>query len=278
MEDDLSALVSDAGSPGHRTLAEKAFLTLQSAIISGRLRPGTRLPIEDLAAALHMSPMPIREALRRLDAAGLVENVPHRGARVTQLSITDLAEVYEARLTLETLAIRRAAARFTTTHAEAAAQAIDALHELPDDASDRTTDAHLTFHFTLYDAADSAWLLRLILPAWETSERYCQRVPSSRRLAERVGEHRDLLAACTDHDPERAALALNDHLATTANSIALELGVDEPLFALGQTATSPIARIVSPAPGRGGDLAAPPAAWETEPLGAILQDPTGGAD
>ena len=59
-----------------------------------------------------MSPMPIREAVRRLDAAGLVENIPHRGARVTELSVTDLAEVYEARMALEVLAIRRAAERF----------------------------------------------------------------------------------------------------------------------------------------------------------------------
>jgi hypothetical protein len=56
---------------------------------------------------LEMSPMPIREAVRRLDAAGLVENIPHRGARVTELSTTDLAEVYEARLALEVRRARR---------------------------------------------------------------------------------------------------------------------------------------------------------------------------
>ena len=54
-----------------------------------------------LAEVLEMSPMPIREALRLLDAVGLVENVPHRGARVTELSIADLREVYEARLALD---------------------------------------------------------------------------------------------------------------------------------------------------------------------------------
>ena len=114
MESDL-AILGTGGEPsrGHRTLAEKAYETLHAAIISGALRPGTRLPIEELAEHLAMSPMPIREAVRRLDAAGLVDNVPHRGARVTALSVTDLAEVYEVRLSLEPLAMRRTAARFT---------------------------------------------------------------------------------------------------------------------------------------------------------------------
>ena len=74
-----------------------------------------------------MSPMPIREAVRRLDAAGLVENIPHRGARVTELSITDLAEVYEVRLAVEVLAIRRAAERFTDADAEHARRCLQEL-------------------------------------------------------------------------------------------------------------------------------------------------------
>ena len=94
MESHLAVLADDRSGRGHRTLAEKAFETLHAAIITGQLRPGARLPIEELAEVLEMSPMPIREAVRRLDAAGLVENIPHRGARVTELSVTDLAEVY----------------------------------------------------------------------------------------------------------------------------------------------------------------------------------------
>src|ERR1700742_5133073 len=113
MDSQLAALGSEPSGGRHRTLAEKAFETLHQAIMAGRLAPGLRLPIEDLAAALEMSPMPIREALRRLDSAGLVENIPHRGARVTELTVDDLAEVYEARVALEVLAIRRAAERFS---------------------------------------------------------------------------------------------------------------------------------------------------------------------
>jgi DNA-binding GntR family transcriptional regulator len=231
MESQLAVLAGDGTGRGHRTLAEKAFDTLHTAIITGQLRPGTRLPIEELAEVLEMSPMPIREAVRRLDSAGLVENIPHRGARVTELSVIDLAEVVEARLALELLAIRRAAERFTDGHEQHARDMLSALNALPDDNSAATSTAHAGFHFALYEAADSAWLIRLIRPVWETSERYCLEVPSCRQLVGRRHEHETILGSCVAHDPDRAALALHDHLATTANSIAVAMG-SEKLFGL----------------------------------------------
>ena len=234
MESRLAGLAEGDSNRGHRTLAEKAFETLHSAIITGQLRPGTRLPIEELAEVLEMSPMPIREAVRRLDAAGLVENIPHRGARVTELSVTDLAEVYEARLALEVLAIRRAAERFALAHEVAARQRLARLDQMTDDNSATTSAAHAAFHFALYDAAASAWLLRLIRPVWETSERYCLEVPQCRQLAARGPEHEAILEACVANDPDRAAVALHDHLATTANHVSVAMG-GEPLFELGIT-------------------------------------------
>jgi DNA-binding GntR family transcriptional regulator len=226
--------MGDGAQRGHRTLAEKAFETLHAAIITGRLRPGARLPIEELAELLEMSPMPIREAVRRLDAAGLVENIPHRGARVTELSVRDLAEVYEVRLALEVLAIRRAAARFSAAHGAEARRCLKVLAKLADEASAAASEAHTRFHFALYEAADSAWLLRLIYPVWETSERYCLEVPDVRRLAQRAAEHEEILAACEAHAPDRAAAALHAHLAVTANSLAAAMGGEALFPALGE--------------------------------------------
>jgi DNA-binding GntR family transcriptional regulator len=227
MASPLSVLADEGRDRGHRTLAEKAFETLHKAIVTGRLPPGARLPIEEMAEVLDMSPMPIREAVRRLDSAGLVENIPHRGARVTDLSLTDLEEVYEARLALEVLAIRRAAERFDEDRRRTAGGSLARLEQMSDDTSAATSDAHAEFHFALYSAADSAWLLRLIRPVWETSERYCLAVPECRQLVERKGEHRAILDACAEHDADRAALALHDHLATTANNICIAMGGGE---------------------------------------------------
>ncbi len=231
MDSHLAVLEGARGSRSHRTLAEKAFDTLHSAIVTGQLRPGARLPIEELAERLEMSPMPIREAVRRLHEAGLVENIPHRGARVTELSVTDLTEVYEVRLALETLAIRRAAERFGAGHQAQAHESLLSLQQMSDDNSAMTSAAHAAFHFALYDAAGSGWLLRLIRPVWETSERYCLEFPQCRRLVARSAEHQQLLDACVAKDPEWAATALHDHLAGTANHIAGEMG-GGPLFEL----------------------------------------------
>ena len=211
---------------GHRTLAEQAFASLHEAIVTGVLEPGERLPIEELAEVLEMSPMPIREALRRLDAAGLVEHVPHRGARVTELAVDDLREVYTVRLELEPLAVRAAAARFTDDDAETARRALERHLEAVE--ADRLSDAwttHTEFHFALYDAADNRWLARLITPLWETSERYRHASgPVEWRLRERHREHEAILDACIAGDPERAARELHNHLARTANDVSERMG------------------------------------------------------
>jgi DNA-binding GntR family transcriptional regulator len=209
---------------GQRTLADRAFVALHDAILTGQLEPGERLPIEQLGGVLGMSAMPIREALRRLDAAGLVENVPHRGARVTELSLADLAEIYEARLALEPLAAARAAEQFSERDARTATELLHELEARPDDDSAGTWAAHKAFHFALYEAAGSSWLLRLIEPLWEMSHRYLLSVKVPRKLDSRGAEHAMILQACIECDSERAALLLSDHLETTANDVSLAMG------------------------------------------------------
>jgi len=226
----LSAL---RAAGGHRTLAERAFATLHEAIVTGVLPPGERLPIEELAEILEMSPMPIREALRLLDSVGLVENIPHRGARVTELSIDDLREVYEARLALEPLAVQHAAERFTDADASLAAERLEAhVRAYRQRDLGPVWSTHTAFHFALYDAAQSRWMHRLIRPLWETSERYrFAMLPVRMNLEQRRLEHERILQACIDHDPATAARELHNHLARTANLIAAQMGGGE-LFEL----------------------------------------------
>ncbi len=214
---------------GHRTLAERAFETLHEAVVTGVLSPGERLPIEELAESLGMSPMPIREALRLLDSVGLVENIPHRGARVTELSIDDLREVYEARLALEPLAVGRAAENFSP---QDEAQARERLQEHIKAYRRRDLRliwaTHTAFHFALYDAAHSRWMTRLIRPLWETSERYrFAMLPVRANLDQRRFEHESILEACVSHEPEVAARELYNHLARTANLVASQMGAEE---------------------------------------------------
>lgn len=215
---------------GHRTLAEKAFAMLHDAIIVGELRPGERLPIGDLAEAMHLSQMPIREALRRLDADGLVENIPHRGASVAGLTIEDLLEVYDARLLLELPAIESAARRFTAEDAREAAGSLARLEQATERGEKaQALSAHTAFHFGLYQASGKRWLPRLISPLWDNAERYrVSALGGSLGLFEtRAPEHRDLLEACTAHEPTRAADLLWNHLVKTANAVVKQMGGDQ---------------------------------------------------
>lgn len=206
-------------------MAEAALAELQDSILSGELAPGTPLRLEELAARLGMSISPVREAVRRLESLGLAVHVPHRGARVSELALDDLHDTYEVRLVLEPLAVSRAAERFTADDARAARTHLAAYADaraLNNDAAAR--EAHAEFHFTLYRAAGSDWLLRLIQPPWQNCERYRAISLHGRSVTEVEREHERILEACVRHEPERAAAELRSHLAATANLVAREMG------------------------------------------------------
>lgn len=85
----LSALVP---AHAHHTLGRRALATMHEAILTGVLVPGERPPNESLAQTLGISSSPIRETLGQACSVGLGENFPHRGARVTEMSVADLRE------------------------------------------------------------------------------------------------------------------------------------------------------------------------------------------
>lgn len=92
-------------------LTDQVFAAIRGAIMNGEMPAGSRLRLSDLAARLGTSPMPVRDAIARLEQAGLVERFPHRGAVVVDLGLDELSHVYEARTVLEVEAARLGAAR-----------------------------------------------------------------------------------------------------------------------------------------------------------------------
>jgi len=202
------------GPGGRRTLAETAAAELHQLIVSGELPSGTPLRLVDLAGRLEMSQMPVREGLRRLEALGLVDIIPHRGAWVRELSIEDLRDTQETRLALETLAVRAAAERFTEQDAVSAREALQAQVKLAR-AGDivGARQAHTDFHFAIYRAGGSRWLTRAIEPVWQNSERYRFGNPQSpARIGLHHKEHQAILEACVAHDVQGAEAALRRHL------------------------------------------------------------------
>jgi DNA-binding GntR family transcriptional regulator len=206
-------------------MAEAALERLREAIIMGELTPGAPLRLEDLARTLGMSISPIREAVRQLEALGLAEHVPHHGAKVMRLDVEELRELFSIRLALEGMAVRRAAALFAPADGEAARAHLASYDEARRRGDIRAAvHAHGAFHFTLYEAAQSHWLLRLIRPAWDSCERYRPVLLAKGELQDRHEElDGELVAACEAHDGDRAAKALHDHLELANDIYTVEL-------------------------------------------------------
>jgi DNA-binding GntR family transcriptional regulator len=182
---------------------------LRESIITGDLAAGTPLRQRDLAAQFGMSPIPVREALRRLEAEGLVESDLHRGSTVKGTVPSTGAENYEIRARLESLAAKYAATRITAPELDRLA-AINA--ELAD-AADEPAAANLNrrFHFQIYEAAGSPVLLALLRLLWGT-------FPSpggpmrGRPLAESVHQHADILQALCQGDAAEAEQLVRSHI------------------------------------------------------------------
>jgi DNA-binding GntR family transcriptional regulator len=214
---------AEAASKGPRTLGEQAFDALHAAIINGDIAPGERLRIEETAEKLGMSHLPIREAIRRLESEALVAHVPHRGASVASLSLEDLRQLYLARLLLEPEIIAHSARNFTEQDVAVARRALERLTEAERDHEiAEIWAAHTDFHFALYRPSRATWMLHLVQPLWNSSQRYRMTIAplsSKQRLREALGEHKQMLAACRGGHAERASLVLYNHLVKTANLI-----------------------------------------------------------
>ncbi len=97
------------GGEGTTSMSQVAAHAIREGIIEGRYPPGSRLRERDLSENLQMSRIPVREALRQLEVEGFVTTSPNRGAVVTQLTMRDVVELFDLRLSLEVLAARQAA-------------------------------------------------------------------------------------------------------------------------------------------------------------------------
>jgi DNA-binding GntR family transcriptional regulator len=153
--------------------------------------------------------------------------VPHQGAKVLDFDVDELRDLFEVRLALESLAVRRAAERFTETDARLARSHLERFDETRSAGDVRQTmRAHTDFHFTLYEASGTPWLVALIRPAWVRSERFRPALLAS--AGEPQDTHRELderlLAACAAHRPDEAATAFYDHLELASVFFVTELG------------------------------------------------------
>jgi DNA-binding GntR family transcriptional regulator len=203
-----------------RTSHEVVSAALRRAIVSGALPGGSRLVQTELAAEMGVSTTPIREAFRDLVAEGLLEFDRYRGAIVHEPTIEELREIYDMRLALEPIALRRAAGRITDEQAAEASELIAAM----DDTDDVPTFVELNrrFHELLTNLSASPRLIATLRTLRDAAALYVGASLEGDRDLMRSSnrEHQQLLDACRVGDADLAEGLIVRHFQATVDSIS----------------------------------------------------------
>jgi len=221
----------------NRTLWERVHEFLRDEIMADRLPPGTELQEVALAEALGVSRGPVREALGRLSAEGLVSIRPRNGAVVRSLSKEEFVEAYQVREALETFALRLAVPRLTSEDHQTLERLIDRMRDqaaAEDVAAFFQTNA--AFHEALVEGSGNRKLYEIHRQLARQLGRYRMRSLALRgNLQRSITEHRELLSAIRAGESDRAVELLSEHihiplrrLESASPEELIELGLAEP--------------------------------------------------
>jgi len=241
-----------AGKLENLTLWERVHRHLRQEILANRLPPGTELQEVALAESLGVSRGPVREALGRLAAEGLVTGRPRRGAVVTSLSRDEFLEAYQVREALEMLAIRLAVPRLTPERFERLERLTGVMAECAArDDVDGFFEANAAFHDAVVDASGNVRLRDTYRQLVEQMGRYRTRSLALRGSLKRsISEHRTILRAVAAGDADRAAHLLSEHIRVPQRR--LESAPAELFDAGAEGAQTPERRPVEPTSEAGG--------------------------
>lgn len=216
----------DLGRPvSYRTKSDAAYAELRRRIVHGVLAPMTQLNQEELARSLGVSTTPLREALRRLEAEGLMVISAHRDAMVAPLNVDLLPDLYDTKVAMECYACALAGERATDEDKRAIQQTIDRLLDAQA-APDDVWHANREMHSLIYRASHNATLIDCLDLIWDRFERY-------RHLLHEVildpaieREHKAIVDAIVEGRGEDAAEAMRAHSAH--GRAAIESNTDAP--------------------------------------------------
>jgi DNA-binding GntR family transcriptional regulator len=206
----------------HRTMSAAIAAQLRQSVLDGSYGGGAQLRQDALAAAFGVSRIPVREALLQLEAEGLVQIVPHKGAVVTGLSQAEVDDVFELRVLLEARLLRRSVPRLT----EEDFAEIDGVQRAFEDAIRRRDTGrwgalNAELHMALYRRADLPRTLGLVANLLTASERYTRIQLATQAAWERAqAEHAELIERCRKGETEQACALLVAHIGTVHDDLA----------------------------------------------------------
>jgi DNA-binding GntR family transcriptional regulator len=193
-------------------MADEVAATLRDMILEGELHHGERRTQEELATELGVSTMPVREALLKLTAAGLVEATPNRSFRVVRISPEDMFDVYWMHAMLSAEITRRACERRDDGLVESLKRSEEAfLSAAKSGDMARIEEANWQFHRDINMSADSPRLLFMLRTTLRfIPEGAYTEIPEWIKMAK--ADHRRIVRAFVDGDPDAAAVAAREHV------------------------------------------------------------------
>ncbi|CUX48578.1 Transcriptional regulator GntR family [Agrobacterium deltaense Zutra 3/1] len=207
----------EAGSP-RRPAPEIVRDGVREDIFRGLLASGVQLRQDQLAEQYGTSRIPVREALRQLEAEGLVRIEPNRGAIVTSLSLNEVLEMLDIRIALECHALRLAIPNMAEEDLAHAESILEAYNDDPDPAS--WGSVNWRFHTTLYEPCQSPRLLQMIEANNGHVNRFVRVQVSLAAGKERPQqEHHALIDLCREGRVEEAVRLLKSHIEQTQKSV-----------------------------------------------------------
>ncbi|OUS92212.1 GntR family transcriptional regulator [Rhodococcus sp. NCIMB 12038] len=213
-------------------LTDQVYSMIHESIMNGDLPAGARLRVRDLAEQVGTSVMPVREAIRRLEEAGLAERVPHRGAVVKGLTLAELVQVYDVRRLLEVEAARLGAQRISVEDCDR----MQAEFTLMRAAVDEGRVVALLDHdeallSILYEAAANPVLLQTIRNLWNHCRAY--KIVGAQGSLDSGGDdplwrfQERLVAAARDRSGESAAAVNEESLLDATDRIKTLLATEQ---------------------------------------------------
>lgn len=209
----------------YRTLPGALAATLRDRIITGVLKAGAKIDQQALAEEFSVSRMPVREALRQLDAEGFITLVPHRGAVVSELSPAQIEEIYEMRSVLEGLACSLSVKRLSEADCDELRAILASLRQTTDVHEWSSLNAH--FHMTLAARCERPRLLEQISLLRRQSQSYVRMyVQHLHQDAQADREHAEILRAAIEKDAYGIDQLVRQHLMNTGRAVARYLEGD----------------------------------------------------
>ncbi len=208
-----------------QSLPETLAEALRERILNGDFKEGEALVQDAIAQEYDVSRMPVREALRQLEACGLVVMHLHKGAVVNSVPTEQIAELFELRALLECELLTRAIPRMTEQHL-AASQAVLTALEASYSRADVASWGRLNweFHRSLYLAADRVQTLTIVQGINLQTDRYIRlQLLLTRGIEDAEKEHRELLRLCKRGDAQRATDFLGKHIAAAGRNLVVTL-------------------------------------------------------